>query len=324
MAPGIFQIFFKFIFAKDEHVLRIEPEGRLTLEDEEFIHTFASLKHKLGQELTLDLTKATFVYPSALLFILALRESAAFKVIAEPDSDVYKYLQHCGAIKFLDIQAAESDTLSSFDSDVVRLIHGSVLQGSQHVANQLVDMLKVQQPISALVEANLIDSIEEVLRNVRQHSGYSNFFILGQAYPTSKRIRFAIYDNGIGIKGHLTRLPYEKTHRYFQMKVTKDRYMQLLASPANLAIEEAAKYEVSATDYEDNSGAGLDFLLRRLSSVTNGKVVIVSQDGCVTWEAGVQKSSFALQHNFPGTLVSVSIDCEAGKIIAFKGEFGDE
>ena len=41
-------------------------------------------------------------------------------------------------------------------------------------------------------------------------------------YAKSQRIRFVFYDNGIGIKSHMTRIPYALMHKAFKDLVSLD------------------------------------------------------------------------------------------------------
>ncbi len=153
-----------------------------------------------------------------------------------------------------------------------------------------------------------------------QHSGYQNYGFLGQAYPTSNRLRLVFYDDGIGIKAHITKRPYAETHVLFRQHISQEVFADMKKEAANFAIEKASIYEVSGTDYVNNSGAGLDFILRTLSPSTNGVVTIISSDGYVRWVKGTKVDSFALPFKFKGTLIAVCIDSTPDTVLAYKKE----
>lgn len=278
-------------------------------------------------DVIVDLTHCEFIYPSMLIFLLSMRDllekrGVGFKLALQEGSPVHEYLLFCGFSKFFEMPEFPAETPKSIDpkSEVYAFQEGSSLGDTYKIAQDIIDLLKSQQPLSPQVESTAIDSIYEILRNVAQHSGYSRYLILGQSYPKSKRIRFVIHDNGIGIKAHITQKPYEQTHPYFRKVVSEDLYEELKMRPANLAIEEAAKYMVSGTDYVNNSGAGLDFLINKLTVPTNGIVSILSGDGYVKWVAGKITESRSIGYYSPGTLVSVTINCNSGSILKYKRE----
>lgn len=308
----------KDYFAETE---RIVFDGRVNLLENttDFIKKIECIfqKDSKNKNFVIDLTNATFVYPNVLLLFIAIKESVTndkiFELEIQEGSDVHEYLEYAGFCEKFDLDPfpnSQPKKLSQ-SSHVFKLEEGAQIGNYSKKACELVDFLKQSQDMSELVEAEVISSIEEILRNILQHSNCSKSYLIGQAYPTSKRIRFAFFDNGIGIKAHMTRNPYDNMHKVFKQHVSEQQYSRIKQDPANLAIVEAAKYGVSATNYQENSGAGLNFLINDLSKVSNGTVTIISEDGIVIWKEG-NESPF-LQAKLPfkirGTMVSLDLNC---------------
>ena len=305
--------------------------GRISVEEEPE-HLFSIFKPLLVERanfktITIDLSDAEFIYPSALILLIGIREmlgerQISFNFKIRGGGAVHEYLTYCGFGDFFNqLPAFPLNVAKTMqESDVYRLQIGNMLGITNIVAEQLVDLLKKKQILSAKVEADTIDSIDEILRNIKQHSKYSKYILLGQAYSNSRRLRFTIYDNGLGIKEHLTKELYSSRHSIFRQLISEELYKQMKSSPANLAIEVAARYQVSATNYLENSGAGLDFLIRNLSVPTNGIISILSGDGYVQWVQGQKVKSIQVPFKFSGTLVSVAIDCVPGSRLVYKDE----
>jgi hypothetical protein len=327
----MFFSFLKTLSGDETETVRIKFTGRLSL-DEDVLGILESLrpayKHRpKNKTVILDLSEVEFIYPSALLFFASVNEimakrGHAFEIEVESGSPVHDYLDYSGVCAGFEIPTFPKDGTRTIDptTRVFKLQRGSIIPHSYQAAVALVDLFKASQPLSPLVEAATIDSIDEMLRNILQHSAYSEYLLLGQSYPQSGRIRFVIADNGCGIKEHVTRLPYKERHSRFRELVTKSMYSRMKSQPANVAIEQAARYEVSGTNYSKNSGAGLHFLIHNLSVPTNGTVCIFSDNGFVRWQAGEITQSTQTPIRFPGTLVSVTINCDQTKILKYSGE----
>lgn len=311
----------------DCHTLKLT--GRLNIEPggDDFLAHFeeilsAGCEYK---QVTIDLKEVEFIYPAAIAFFLGLKSQLEKRKVhlnleVKDDSDIACYLNYCGLgavfpeITKIDIS---SSTVPLSQEDVMPATWTSKLADTNSIAEEIVDWFIQKQLMSSKVEAEVIDSIEEILRNIRQHSGFGNCYYAAQAYSRSRKIRLVFYDDGLGIKKHLTRKPYEETHRRFQQLISKETYRNLKAFPSNFAIEKASIYEVSGTNYTDNSGAGLAFLLEELSIPTNGNVTIISGDGYVSWTQGRIVKSYALPYKLHGTLVALKIDVVPDSILAY-------
>lgn len=314
--------------------VRIEFEGRLDL-DSSHGFLFEKLRPLFGAQagagkFVLDFTKVDFIYPSALTFILIARErleanGVGLEIELTEGSPIHGYLHDCGLSEYIPLPPLPTDAAPSNLADLssapkVFPMKQGMLTGTKSAGERMVDLLKAEQPLSEMAEANVIDSIDEILRNVSNHSKYTNHIMMGQAYPKSQRIRFCVYDNGVGIKNHMTELLYRDRHQRFRELISEALYLELKDGSANKAIEQAARYEVSATNYTANSGAGLAFLINDLSVPTQGVVSIFSGNGFVQWKAGAIERNEALPFEIKGTLVSVTINCDPECVLAYDEE----
>ncbi len=312
--------------------LVIPLKGRISLEadPEGFLANFDHLLKNADQGLesvVIDLREAEFIYPSALIFILGLVDhpnciDCEMRLDIHVGSPIHEYLLYAGVgglVEMPPLPDGHNSHLNS-DSKVVPIRTDKSIHDTQVFAENLVDLIKDQQNLSAVVEAKLIDSVDEIIRNSAQHSSMTRLATLGQSYPKSQRIRIALADNGVGIKAHLTRRPYAQTPEEFRQVVSEETFDQLTAGSSELSIVEAARKFVSGSDYKNNSGAGLDFLIHKVSVPLNGHVMIMSGNGFVCWNSGTIEKSVSLPYSIPGTLVAWTIDTEPGTVLQYKNE----
>ena len=314
--------FFKRKSSTNRNEINLAQRVSLDVEDESFTSLFKQIFEESKDEhysYKINLTNSKFIYPSALIFLLALQESlknqnVGLELQFQEGSPIHEYLVYCGISNYFDILDLPKNlpkTISANESNIYQIESGEQLIDTYCKSTKLVDMFKEQQDISFGVESELIDSIDEVLRNIKQHSGFTKYYLLAQLYPASHRIRYVFYDNGMGIKSHLTRNGYDSLPNFVKEKLKKQDYDKIAKEPANLAIKEASKYLITGTDNkEQNSGAGIDFLLNNLLPATRGTVTILSEDGLVQWENGGKNitKDFYLGYKIRGTLVSIVVN----------------
>jgi len=303
---------------------------RITFEHDSPEEFFTPFEHLFTQEnvceVVFDVTQSEFIYPSSLFFLLSIIETFKnkyidFQIKLSVNSPVHAYLRYCGCNKFLNLPDLTDSSGDEFkDSKIFDIHQYDTLRNTERIAEKLTGMFVAEQPLSPLVEGDLCVSIDEILRNIKQHSNFTNSLVIGQTYPTSKRIRLVFYDNGIGIKKHLTRYNYSDIHPNLKRFIDENTYNNIKASPANGAIEHAARYNVSATNYEDNSGAGLDFIINDLSKPCDGSVIIISEDGYVKWQNGTVEKSFSFPYRIKGTLVCVTMNVDHDYILKYRSE----
>ena len=293
----------------------IELVGRVGFEDDptSFFRQFERLfrpQNKPGKRAVVDLTKAEFVYPSALIFLLCLAETlkpnVELHIRVSEKSKLHEYLLNCGFSDVFQIPSLPANFRPLVEpGKVIRLETGTDIPNTEERARWFVDLIDGVDSMELYFRDRAEESIGEILRNVKQHSGCSKFYMLGQSFATSRNVRLITYDDGVGILPHLTRMPYNKQHPQFRKLISKSDYHKMHRLPANFTIEKAAIYNVSATNYIENSGAGLDFLVNDFSGPLNGTVTIISGDGFVQWKNGQRQHSIALPFKIKGTLVAI-------------------
>lgn len=304
----------------------VSLRGRVSLE-EDFQEIFEDISNLLSKKylpkIVFDITDVEFLYPSAVLLLIALKDflekidvTVSFKF--KENEMLHRYLVYSESNQILGIPnlTKEFNSNKFFEGEVfpLEVINGSV---SFSKTSELVDLLTKKQPMSPGFEGYLSDSLDEIFTNIDYHSGCSKCYVLAQVYPTSKRIRLAIMDNGVGIKSHMTKRPYNEMHGAFRQEVSRSMFDLMKKEHSGYAIREASRSCVSATDYTKNSGAGLHFLKRDICSETDGKLYVMSGDGCVAWKCGnEQPDEFCkLPYRIDGTLLSLVMNYDEYKIV---------
>lgn len=311
-------------FGKSWNTFTIRFDGRINLESDPdaFFAKFKGLfefcndpaRARRGTNavtVEIDLTRADFIYPSALIFLIGLKqsigESASVKLLISQNSNIHEYLCNCGFADLFEIPPIPDGFHPEVEKgEVIKLQIGERITDFETAARQFVEMVDAKRAMETPFHYRSIESVSEILKNVNNHSASTAYYMIGQGYGQSKRVRFAIYDNGVGIKWHMTRRPYRKQHALFREHVSEATFRRMRNEPANIAIETAAIYEVSATRYVENSGAGLAFLITEFSRPFDGIVSILSQNGFVQWANGEKKLSIELPIEIKGTLVAIT------------------
>jgi hypothetical protein len=286
--------------------LEIDPLGLIST----FEKVCAQIDTEKGSDLNIDLTNVSFIYPSALLFLLALGETfgknVSIKIFVTKKSPIHEYLNLSGFGRHFEIPALpDGFRPSMIPGQVLELESSSSISDENKKAHWFIERLNAIQNLHPALTSNSVESVEEVLRNIKQHSNYTNWYGLGQVYPTSKKVRLVFYDNGEGIKKQLTKSSYSKKHPVFKNIISKNEYRLMQRNPSNSAIKAAALKLVSSTNYKDNSGAGLDFLISEFSVAFSGTITILSGNGIVTWSNGKILHDLALPFEIKGTMVSI-------------------
>ena len=261
------------------------------------------------KSIKIDLSDTEYVDPPFLVFCTALEKTfpnIRFEVVLSQNSKVHEYLTYAGFADVFKMPEFKSGIRSFKEGDVLKLEVTDRVGNTAGKAQWFVDQVNRFSILSPAKEAIAIDSVEEILRNILQHSRCTQFVGLGQHHPNSKKVTFAFYDNGIGIKKHITLRPYNKHHKVFRRFVSATEYKNMRKNTADYAIEIASRECVSGTDYIENSGAGLNFLISDFSSQTSGAVIVISQEGLVFWEGGEIAQKMALPHPIQGTFVSIT------------------
>lgn len=312
---------------KKKKTIVIKFPERVTFEhgdDKGFFDKFIPIiNSQSGDLIIFDFENSKFIYPSVLMFMASLSETLdqrdnTYLCRLKENQELHEYLSFAGFDLLIKIPEfpVERKTLTS---EVIKLKIFNQLEPSEKMGNDLADLIISNQSVSSAVEINLRDSLIEIFRNIIQHSSSTKTYVIAQVYPESKRIRFTIYDNGIGIREHITRKKYEDTHRYFKKAVDEPLFVEMKEN-SHIAIREAARYTVSGTDYENNSGAGLSFLIDDLSRPTNGEVYILSEDGFAKWKSGELIDCYRVPYKIKGTLISCVINFSSNYTLKYNTE----
>ena len=277
---------------------------------EKFKNSLEIAKKNGSGEIEIDLCSAEFIYPSALIFFLSLSETVdsnvRLTISVKEMSPIHEYLILSGFSRLFSVPDLPDGFRSSFKiGEVFSMESGTELSNEQEKAQWFVERLNMETEFHQQFLSRSIESMEEVFRNVKKHSLYGKWFGMGQVYPTTGNVRFVIYDNGQGIKKSLTKSPYTKKHNAFRARIDQYEYKKLKSQSANHAIQRAAEKMISSTDYVNNSGAGLDFLINEFGKAYDATVTIISQNGMVSWKSGKLVSNLALPYEIKGTIISI-------------------
>lgn len=138
--------------------------------------------------------------------------------------------------------------------------------------------------------SSLRTCLKELFNNIAAHSSKSTGFVHVQHYPNVRQIKITVSDFGVGIPS------------------TIRRRFGLMTDAA--AIAHAALEGVTSQSTPNNMGAGLNYLIDRVTA-DDGSVVIHSLSGtlaCYRDKGKALRRSSAAKGRYPGTLVDITID----------------
>jgi hypothetical protein len=217
----------KFNYATGTTNVKIENE--FGIETENISDSFLDIASRCidfdTSRLTLNIFKATRIWPSAITLFCSLKEWTEYRTkrtakrppsISSTDSettDVNSYLTHCG---FYDYVGRRKPSLSSNykNDEVVKIKREFNKTKIDNREQELYSLVKTHSEYSS-DEIELFDSIilTETFNNVIEHGIVNNdqgWWILGQYHPQHGFISLCIADNGIGIKNTLLAGPQSK------------------------------------------------------------------------------------------------------------------
>jgi len=139
----------------------------------------------------------------------------------------------------------------------------------------------------------LASNIDEVFNNIFDHSKSDiTGYIVTQYYPKTNKISFSVCDFGIGI-------PTSINNSLLKEGKTKIEDWK--------AILKSLERGFSIKSTPRNRGFGLNNILE-LTESSNGKLLIISNEGIVEKKAKEMYITGHLSYNFTGTLVKVEVD----------------
>lgn len=287
---------------------KIYPHGSA----KEFLQQFRPVfDSKKKRQITIDLTKVKSIDLEGIALLFAvketvLRDDCSVKVNVAKGSLVHEYLVTYGLDSYFDIPAFPEMATRQLDSNtnVFKAIYRSSIDNPSKIAAEIGDYLISKSALVREFEPNFTDSMDELLRNIDQHSGCSNFVLIVQVMPEHSAIKLVIYDNGVGIREHLTKVPYEARPAIFKKIIKKDLYEKMKESPRT-AIKWALEECVSGTDYTRNGGAGLNFLKAEIGP--RGAITVISENGYVSVTGGQEPNAVKLPAILRGTLIFITM-----------------
>ncbi|TYP99111.1 hypothetical protein C7447_102429 [Tenacibaculum adriaticum] len=138
----------------------------------------------------------------------------------------------------------------------------------------------------------LSSNMDEVFNNIFDHSKSPvTGYIITQYYPKNNKISFSVCDFGIGIP---TSINNAETQDIEKMEDWK-------------AILKSLERGFSINSTPRNRGFGLNNILE-LTESSNGKLLIISNNGIVEKEAGKIYRAGNVGYDFSGTLIKVEVD----------------
>jgi hypothetical protein len=147
--------------------------------------------------------------------------------------------------------------------------------------------------LSTAARGEIIRSIFEIYSNAVIHGACEYVYSCGQFYPNKRppRIDFTIVDIGRTIKGNVS--------TYLRKEISGIE-----------AIEWALQENNTTKPKEKNIPGGLGLkIICDFTRLNNGKVQIVSSDGCWQLSHG-KEQSLKLNNSFPGTLVNLEFNLD--------------
>lgn len=138
----------------------------------------------------------------------------------------------------------------------------------------------------------LSSNMDEVFNNIFDHSkSLVTGYIITQYYPKNNKISFSVCDFGIGIPTSINNANLQGTEGIEDWK----------------AILKSLERGFSINSTPRNRGFGLNNILE-LTENSNGKLLIISNDGIVEKRAGNVYRAGNVGYDFSGTLIKVEVD----------------
>lgn len=141
----------------------------------------------------------------------------------------------------------------------------------------------------------LASNMDEVFNNIFDHSRSPvTGYIITQYYPKNNKLSFSVCDFGIGIPNSIKEVNIVNEPDYEDWK----------------AILKSLEKGFSINSTPQNRGFGLNNLLEFTES-SNGRLLIISNNGIVEKKAGEMYRAGSFDFNFSGTLIKVEVDLKS-------------
>lgn len=256
----------------------VGPNGRPN--DTEFIFDFSRLNFIDGTGYT--------VLSNTLAWLLSLGVVCKFANFKKHERPGIGYLDDCGFFEeYLQAPLRQSARCRTTTLPCTAIEHA---QAHGWLEYKLTPWLGNILHVTHGGLASVRTCIKELFNNIHDHSTLSTGFVHAQHYPNNKRVRITVSDFGRGI-------PSTIRQRFGEMH-------------DDAAILMATKEGVTAKSQPNNMGAGLAYLIDRITA-SDGKVRIHSLSGnlyCFRDKQSQQKLANRGNGTYPGTLVDISLD----------------
>ena len=173
-----------------------------------------------------------------------------------------------------------------------------------HIIDRLTELFDYHLNLSDGVTGSLRMSLQEIITNVIDHSGVSDYFVCAYSYPAKKLIRLCVADLGKGIFKSLRSSP--------KYKHLENDYE---------AIRLATNAGVSSR--KEKAGLGLAHI-KNFIKINEGQMCIISKEGKVFWKYDHNKIlNQKIEMPFNGTIVKliINIDKEGFYFLTSEAEY---
>lgn len=152
---------------------------------------------------------------------------------------------------------------------------GYYLDMGEIIEKKSKDLSKIISQGNEELEIVISYCLREMIRNISEHSEANDAWVCGQYWPTKKKAEIGIVDDGIGLKGSLTKNSF---HREY---VLDDKDAIKFAVKPGISRAFLPTLKNKSDDVWSNSGFGL-YMTSKLCKELGGKFYISSGKKCLT------------------------------------------
>lgn len=293
----------------EEKIIKVEGRFGIGIKDtgESFIEFIGNCLQTQEPKIIFDSSNVSFIYPIGIITLaglgmyLAKYRQKNIQIKLPKDVEVKNYLIET---KFMELAGIKDIKLeeSIAHNGSLMLPLKQLFRTDGYSCDKLLSLINKGVEMSPSVRSNLFESIMEMQANVMEHSETKDgYFMIGQSYPETKRVRVSILDLGIGIKTHLMRsgLKFEQNNDSF-------------------IIVKAFEEGISGTG-DTGRGIGLS-VLKEFIDKCEGSLVVISNKGFFIRAGKKIVIQRDLSFDFPGTLIDITVNAQPGRKFFMKGE----
>lgn len=257
----------------------VGPDGRPTAD--QIVFDFLRMNFIDGSGYT--------VLSNTIEWLVSQEVECRFRNFDNPNNPAVSYLDDCGFFR----QYVERPVRANAKCRSTTLPCTAVLNAHAHgwLENKFSPWMSYVMDVTHGGLASIRTCIKELFHNINDHSTKDTGFIHVQHYPNLRHVRITLSDFGTGI-------PSTIRPKFGPMS---DGHAILLA----------CKEGVTAKSQPNNMGAGLNYLIDRVTAC-HGQVQILSLSGIVNCYRGkgdeVIRRPGSGNGTYPGTLVEIKLD----------------